>query len=104
MTTENTSMSLLKSCRSLSFLRPIVKAIHDGKLVVLHIAPPNSGGNSWIKVLAEMSDLRQWMTKDLTRYCQRTRVIYKIIPWPDFNDGIAGYVPMVDGSIKRGAY
>ena len=93
----------LKSCYSLSFLRPIVKAIQDGELVVLHIAPPNSGGNSWIQVLAEMDQLREWMVM-LKKYGPRTRVIYKIIPWPDFGDGIAGYVPMEDGSIKRGAY
>jgi SepF-like predicted cell division protein (DUF552 family) len=94
----------LKSCYSLSFLRPIVKAIQDGNLVVMHIAPANAGGFSWIKVLAEMSELREWIKDDLKKYCQRTRIIYKIIPWPDFRDGTAGYVPMEDGSIKRGAY
>jgi hypothetical protein len=93
----------LKSCLTLSFLRPIVKAIQDGKLVVLHIAPANSGGNCWIKVLAEMYELRDWMDR-LKKYGPRTRVLYKIIPWPDFSNATVGYVPMEDGSIKRGAY
>ena len=93
----------MRSVFTLSFLRPIYKAVRNGSLVLVLVQTSRTGGTRWVEMLSEIREIREFILK--TKKQHQALVRYKIIDEPKWHEITeVALVPDKDGELRIGAY
>lgn len=93
-----------KSCFSLSFLRPLYKAVLSGnQIVVFHITFSEMDGNTFRMAICDEMQLREVL--DMLKEAKQAKVVAEVWEQPKIASVFqVGYVPMKDGTVVAGSY